>query len=749
MEKNFNLYSENKLELNHLREKLKNFKDILKNQQIIENKCFKLWEKDYLKIYNKNHVQIDLYLYLCLIYFIGHVLIAKFFFKKKINLVEKKNSPNYFLKIEKELQEFDIKCKIFELKYFKPLLDLNQKDFNRFCSLISKTLYLLEKLAIDPEYYFDFIFQSIIPKKIRHNTGEFYTPPFLARKMIDFSYKLGERVLDPCCGSGNFLIIILKTILNSNLSNEEKISAINNIYGFDINPVSVYMAKINFLLLLDEKYAKIKINIYNIDSLHPDSSFINEKFDLIIGNPPWYTFKDIDSLKKQESIKILAEKLEIKPTPKNLLNTEISTIFFYHSNEVYMNNNSKIFFVMTKGVITGSHTSKFRNFNRFNSLQIWKFDNHFKSLFKIDFICIFAKKTNKNYKRRKLEIPCFKFTIEDNFKDFHYFENLTLNIKSKDILIPYNIKQYEERLHTKKLITESKFRKLIAIKESTYKNLFHKGADLNPRNLIFVDSKSTGNSLVRINPDERVFKRAKYPWKNKEFKNEIVEQSNIFKAIKSTELVKFFIYDYYNVFLPLSKTDLSFNYGALHKNSQSFYKKINEIYLKLKKITTNNQSLMENLNRWGKLINLRQIGEIKVVYNNSGSILKSAVIQGDYIISGDLSYYTTLDLDEAYYLSAILNSPLITEQIRIIKSSRHIFKKPFNFPIKRFNPHKKYHQILVNLGKEGEKSAQIVKNNLLKKKKIISKFLFKEELNRKISQTLNEIDKIVKLELSS
>ena len=145
----------------------------------------------------------------------------------------------------------------------------------------------------------------------------------------------------------------------------------------------------------------------------------------------------------------------------------------------------------------------------------------------------------------------------------------------------------------------------------------------------------------------------------KEFKEQKVTRENIFNVIKSTELVKFSVYDYYQVFLPLSKYDLSYNYSSLSTYSKDFYDKINEIYLNLKKETTTNLSLMDNLNRWAKLINKRQLSQIKVVYNNSGSILNSAIIQGDYIITGDLSFYDTQSLDEAYYLSAILNSPLM------------------------------------------------------------------------------------------
>ena len=73
-----------------------------------------------------------------------------------------------------------------------------------------------------------------------------------------------------------------------------------------------------------------------------------------------------------------------------------------------------------------------------------------------------------------------------------------------------------------------------------------------------------------------------------------------------------------------------------------------------------------------------------VVYNASGSNLKAAVIKNfkyQIIIGSENYYYSTESMDEAYYLSAILNSPILTEHIKLIKSSRHIHKRPFSFPI--------------------------------------------------------------------
>ncbi|MFX1411446.1 MAG: N-6 DNA methylase [Promethearchaeota archaeon] len=590
--------------------------------------------------------------------------------------------------------------------------------------------------------------QNILTPIIRHKSGEYYTPPFLVRKMVEEEYVIGEKVLDPCCGSGNFLVELIKRIIYQDKPIREKISAINNIYGYDINPISIYISKIKILFLLKE-ITNIKPKIYLVDSLFQTGDILSERFDLVIGNPPWYTYREIESRLYQKQIKNLAEKLEIKPPPKNILNLEVSTLFFYNANKVFMKNNAKIFFVITKGVITGSHASQFRNFKGFYNLKIWTFDKKIEKIFNVDFICLFARKSENEFKYYDKEIPALHFNIANKINKINYFSNIGLKRERINYLVPYSLEKKGEKRYTRKFILKEKYKELFPIRPSYYKNQFHKGADLNPRNLIFVKHEELNQTLVKINPDIRIFKRAKFPWNKKEFSNEIVEKEFIFKVIKSTELVKFFVFNHYYVFLPLLKNDLQFNYSSLSKNAKLFYDKINEIYLKYKKETTLNNSLMDNLNRWSKLINKRQLSNIKVIYNNSGSVLNSAVVQGDFIITGDLSFYGTKNLDEAYFLSAILNSNIFTKQIQIMKSSRHIFKIPFDIPITKFDSSKENHQKLKELGKLGQTIAKSTINKFIRNNKEISKIKIQNVLNKKLNLVFAQTDEILKNEIKT
>ncbi len=739
------------LDLHYVNDVIKDLEVILVRNNIRSDFRFKQWLTDFQHIYGDKETNLRLYICNSIVYFIGLLFISKFVLDEKNTFTKNKT-------LLEDLKEFEIKIetnfkdlRIIEFEYFKPFFLISEEEnLSLFTKLILKIRNTFFNPLIEPEYIFDFITQNLIPPILKHSSGEYYTPPFLVKKMVEESYSLGETVLDPCCGSGNFIVGLIKYIFSKGISNKDKLEAINRIYGFDINPISIFTSKINFLFLLKEEISNIKLNFFVKDFLFQERNDLKDRFDLIIGNPPWYTYRDVNSIDYQERLKNLAENLEIKPRPKNLLNLEISTLFFFKANYYYLKNQAKIFFVITKGVITGSHASRFRNFKGFSDIRIWEFDKKIEKIFNIDFVCLYAQKQQNREINSPYEIPSYQFVLKDDNIEISYFSIVNLELKKVETLIPFSIEQKGEKIFVKKLIPKDKLGDLLPMEESYYKPLFHKGADLNPRNLIFIKFTELDALRVKINPDERIFKRAKIPWNKIEYRDKIVEKKYLFKVLKSTELVKFHLYDHYQVFLPLNKEDLSFDYNSLEENSKSFYDHINETYLNNKKETTAHNSLMENLNRWAKLINPRQLSKIKVVYNNSGSTLNSAVVEGDFLITGDLSFYDTYDLNEAHYLSAILNSNILSEQIKIMKSSRHIFKLPFNIPISKFDLKNSNHQHLAQLGKKGYDMAMHIISSIYKKSMDkISKNKIQTILNKELKPILNQIDEFVIKEFPS
>jgi SAM-dependent methyltransferase len=126
------------------------------------------------------------------------------------------------------------------------------------------------------------LYQYLLPRELRHDLGEFYTPDWLAEVVLnDLGYagKPEMRVLDPACGSGTFLVLTIRRIrdyaqssMTSRAKGERELlnHIIENVVGFDLNPLAVISARTNYLLALGNlaRYMSGKdIPVYICDSV--------------------------------------------------------------------------------------------------------------------------------------------------------------------------------------------------------------------------------------------------------------------------------------------------------------------------------------------------------------------------------------------------------------------------------------------------------------------------------------------------
>lgn len=106
------------------------------------------------------------------------------------------------------------------------------------------------------------VYQELIDLDTRHALGEYYTPDWLCERVVnEFNFKTAEKILDPACGSGSFLRAAIHRL--KNLNPRITVEEINdNIYGIDIHPLSVQIAKTTMLLSLGKEITKSKKPIH-------------------------------------------------------------------------------------------------------------------------------------------------------------------------------------------------------------------------------------------------------------------------------------------------------------------------------------------------------------------------------------------------------------------------------------------------------------------------------------------------------
>jgi hypothetical protein len=129
------------------------------------------------------------------------------------------------------------------------------------------------------------LYQQYFDRDTRKALGEFYTPSEVIEFILDecgYKGQRGERLLDPSCGSGSFLVAALKRYLARH-KGQDKESLLRDLteglrlVGFDINPFAVLMSQVNYAALILPLYAEavfhnpefriLRLPVFRTDSL--------------------------------------------------------------------------------------------------------------------------------------------------------------------------------------------------------------------------------------------------------------------------------------------------------------------------------------------------------------------------------------------------------------------------------------------------------------------------------------------------
>lgn len=247
---------------------------------------------------------------------------------------------NKITKLEKELLIHTIS---FEVAFVHTVVYVFNKLFN---TASADYRVLLENLDIDKLFSWYFIEEKIIceklntidfqefsdiynlvnqhdtfiDKRIKKELGQFYTPIGIVRSMISEMrdhLKLLSRtdyIIDPACGTGIFLIELIKELKNLFSPSEAIQYVSNNIFAYDVNPFAVITTKINitYILIITFPEEKEKIlQLVNSNNVLQNIIWKNtlvdkdeNNYSIILGNPPYFKLKNdlIQDLKGYEEI---------------------------------------------------------------------------------------------------------------------------------------------------------------------------------------------------------------------------------------------------------------------------------------------------------------------------------------------------------------------------------------------------------------------------------------------------------------
>lgn len=141
------------------------------------------------------------------------------------------------------------------------------------------------------------LYESLIDRDERHGLGEYYTPDWLAAKIVKTSVDrpLEQKVLDPACGSGTFLFHSIRLFLaeaeDAGLKPALRAHQISqHVAGMDIHPVAVIIARVTYLLALSPalgaRAGAISVPVYLGDAMQMSISEMMAGKELTIRVPP-------------------------------------------------------------------------------------------------------------------------------------------------------------------------------------------------------------------------------------------------------------------------------------------------------------------------------------------------------------------------------------------------------------------------------------------------------------------------------
>ena len=136
----------------------------------------------------------------------------------------------------------------------------------------------------ESEDLFRELYHAAVPQTIRNSFGEVYTPKWLAEHVIESAKPESNwRLLDPCCGSGTFIVAAISRLKRESDSAGTDLgkNVLSRVAGIDLHPLAVLTARVNYFIhisdLLKNYHEEIVIPVYLGDASNsPDLEKIDD-----------------------------------------------------------------------------------------------------------------------------------------------------------------------------------------------------------------------------------------------------------------------------------------------------------------------------------------------------------------------------------------------------------------------------------------------------------------------------------------
>ena len=685
------------------------------------------------------------------------------------------------------------------------------------------------------------LYETVIPPDERRQLGEYYTPDWLARAIVQevVTEPLDQYVLDPACGSGTFVAEAVNHFIEAanktSLDPKEVLEWLRfSVAGIDVHPVAVHLARAAWVLAAqaaikaaveDGFAANITVPIYlgdalqlrfrtgdmfaehnvtvqvedeentelvfpvslvdraetfdalmsdvaeaiekgddptwalddhqiveswerqvlqktivSMQRLHSEGrnhiwayytrnlvrpvALSRNKVDVIVGNPPWLSYRNTASTLRTELERQSKDLYGIWAGGRYVNRQDVASLFFARSVDLYLKDGGVIGMVMPHSTLqTGQHSKwrtgawrakpsgrgKGRTLGRvlavdFGHKTAWDLEGlEPNTFFPVPASVVFARRIGENADSTPLSGGVERWLGEPGEAADRQLL-ITITDTSADSLSPY-------AKHARQ------------------------GATVVPRCLFFVNEASNPAIIQAgqtVTVDPRRGPQDKEPWSRLDLAaitGQTIESQHVYDVHLGETVVPYATLDPLKAVLPFKQSDFGLasdgegvggiNLGALGQRMRARWQTVCRLWDENKR-PVNKLGLLGRLDYHRELSSQlewqRDPGDrpVRVVYTQGGESTGALLQNGGAIIESRLYWIACRDTQEAYYVLAIINSDTLYELVKPLMSkgqfgARDLHKHLWKLPIPEFDPNDPLH---VRVSQAGEAAAQCVGKQL-------------------------------------
>jgi len=453
------------------------------------------------------------------------------------------------------------------------------------------------------------------------------------------------------------------------------------------------------------------------NSLRP--LFLRQAFHVVIGNPPWLSFRFIQAPDYQAEIRELLRDYGLPAGGHLATHMELAALFLLRCGEWYLSERGVIAFVMPRSIFTADQHSKLRTgkFKRAPLVfsEAWDLEN-VQPLFKVPACVLVSQKHSGGTTKYPLRGVRLSGELPRRNASPQEAEEA---LREESIEVRLNIRGRRTFWAGARTVVPAPGG------GSPYGKQFVEGASVVPRTVWFVEvvrgplGVDEARPPVRTSPD--IYDDAKKPWDEVRMEGQI-EAEFLYPVVLSKDLVPFGIIEPHQAVLPILPEGDHYRVLTAEEASNrgyellaSWLREAQERWQRGRGAKAERFSVVEWLDWRSKLSDqppTHKADTVRVLVPMSGSKLAAAVLCDSKPVVDYKLFWAAMPRPEAHYLAAICNAPVVTRLVEPMQArgrwgARHFCKKVWELPIPPFDASEPLHRRLSELGQQcAERVAQ-------------------------------------------